>query len=53
MPGHSSDENVRKIEAVINEQDAEKPAVAPLTAAAIAAMNGKGNGRSRGHLLLR
>ena len=30
-----------KIEAVINEQDAEKPAFAPFTAAAIAAMNGK------------
>ena len=45
MPRHSSDENVKNIEAVLNEQDAEKEVFATVTAANIAAMNGTGNGK--------
>ena len=41
MSGHTADENARKNEAVLNEQDAEKQVFASVTAANIAAMNGK------------
>ena len=41
VSGHIADKNARKIEAVLNEQDAEKQVFASVTAANIAAMNGK------------